>query len=340
MKFDANGWLDEAIEIDYTNKSMSREGHKITHIVNHGTAGGNSAEGIANYFAASDVQASAHFVIDQQGEIAQGIPLSLAAWGNGIITPGHASYIREDINPNLYTASIEHCKAHDDNSDALTAIQEQKSLELIKCICDTYGVPKKPGDAGGGIISHADIDPVNRSRCPGQYNWDKLWAYLKGQTTMTIDLSTPGVDTYFKATNDPAVWQCLKTGFLIGHGILGFYKKFGGDAMCGLTYLGLPTSNERAVAGHPGVVEQDFERATARYDTGHSLDNPPQSKDVYLIHVEQNPLVTKALAQVADLQKQIAALQHPQPANLVQINTLSKQIADDVQLILNLSSAQ
>src|SRR2546429_1041906 len=131
MKFDANGWLDEAIEIDYLNKSMDRQGHKITHIVNHGTAGGTSAQAIAQYFATSAVDASAHFVIGQDGAIVQGVPLSLAAWGNGIITAGHASYIREDVNPNLYTVSIEHVKPSTDNSDALTPIQAQKSFELI-----------------------------------------------------------------------------------------------------------------------------------------------------------------------------------------------------------------
>ncbi len=183
MKFDSNGWLDEAIEIDYLNKSMDRQGHNITHLVVHGTAGGSSAQGIANYFATSDVDASAHIEVDQAGVIAQGIPLSLAAWANGVIGAGHASYIREDINPNLYTASIEFVKASTDNSDALTPIQQQKGFELIKCICDTYNIPKRAGDANGGIIRHADIDPVNRARCPGAFNFDALWNYLSGGTT-------------------------------------------------------------------------------------------------------------------------------------------------------------
>src|SRR2546421_8565101 len=118
-----NGWIDEAIEIGYDNKSMSRQGFKVTHIVLHGTAGGSSAEGIANYFATSDVQASAHIIIDQAGNVVQGISTHDAAWGNGIITAGHASYIREDINPNLYTVSIEHVKHATDNSNAVTGIQ-------------------------------------------------------------------------------------------------------------------------------------------------------------------------------------------------------------------------
>jgi N-acetyl-anhydromuramyl-L-alanine amidase AmpD len=190
MKFDSNGWLDEAIEIDYLHKSMDRQGHKITHICLHGTAGGTSAQGIANYFATSNVQASAHLIIDQIGNIAQGIPLSLAAWANGALTVGHAPYLPDNVNPNLYTVAIEHCKSSTDNSNALTDIQARKSFELIQCICDTYRVPKQEGNANGGIIKHADIDPVNRARCPSTYPWDQLWAFLKGgggKTTSFID---------------------------------------------------------------------------------------------------------------------------------------------------------
>jgi N-acetyl-anhydromuramyl-L-alanine amidase AmpD len=195
MKFDTNGWLDGAIEIDYLNKSMDRQGHKITHLVIHGTAGGSSAQGIANYFATSDVDASAHIEVDQAGIIAQGIPLSLAAWANGVITPGHASYIREDVNPNLYTASIEFVKSSTDNSNALTPIQQKVGFELIKCICDTYNIPKRAGDAKGGVIKHADIDPVNRARCPGNFDFPALWTYLQGGNKPMPTQPTTNQDT-------------------------------------------------------------------------------------------------------------------------------------------------
>jgi N-acetyl-anhydromuramyl-L-alanine amidase AmpD len=184
MKFDANGWLDEAIEIDYLNKSMSRQGYGITHICLHGTAGGTSAQGIATYFRDGGVDASAHIIIDQAGTVVQGVPLSAAAWGNGILTPGHADYLPGNINPNLYTVSIEHVKASTDNSNPLTDIQKQKSFEVIRCICDTYGIPKRSGDATGGIISHSDIDPINRARCPGPYPFEELWTFLGQEASM------------------------------------------------------------------------------------------------------------------------------------------------------------
>lgn len=179
MKFDSLGWLDEAVEIDYLNKSMDRQGYAIKYIVLHGTAGGTSAQNIGAYFRNSAVDASAHFIIGQDGTVVQGVPVTLASWANGVLTAGHASYLSENINPNLYSVSIEHVKPSTDNSDQLTAIQAQKSFELIQCLCDTYNIPKHAGDASGGIISHADVDPINRARCPGPYDWNGLWQYLQ-----------------------------------------------------------------------------------------------------------------------------------------------------------------
>jgi hypothetical protein len=191
MQFDANGWLDVATEVDYSANSMSRQGYSIKYLVLHGTAGGNSAQGVGEYFKSTIGGAnpvSSHLIIDQQGNVVQGVPMSLAAFANGVITNGHAAYLPDpSINPNLYTASIEFVKPSTDNSDALAPIQQQVGFEVIKCICDTYDIPKRAGDANGGIIKHADIDPINRSRCPGTLDWNALWAYLaNGGNTMNI----------------------------------------------------------------------------------------------------------------------------------------------------------
>src|SRR5262249_32600539 len=119
-----------------------------------------------------------------------------------------------------------------------------------------------------------------------RYPWDALWQYLGGgeEEPMTIDITTPHVGDYFTGSAD--VWQCKKNNLLVGHGLLDFYKKFGGDALCGLTYMGLPTTNEISVASHPGVVFQRYERAIAVYDPGHVLDNPPGSGPVYTAHLD------------------------------------------------------
>lgn len=183
MQFDNLGWLDEAIEIDYLNKSMDRQGYAPTHIVLHSTAGGTRAEDIATYFATSPVQASAHFVIGQDGHIVQGVNCNAAAWGNGILDNPRLPF-NPAINPNFYTISIEHCKPSLDNSDALTPAQQVSSFRLVQAICEEYHIPKKRGDVSGGIVEHADFDSVTRARCPGLYPWDELLTFLKGTQPM------------------------------------------------------------------------------------------------------------------------------------------------------------
>jgi len=177
LKFDSNGWLDQAIEYDYTHRSESRQGHKIKYVVIHGTAGGTSAEGIAVGFRDGDRVASAHLIIDQQGKIAQGIPLRDAAWANGILGDNRAPFIPSDINPNLYTAGIEFVKESRENLNELTPIQFEVGFEVIMCVCDTYDIPKRSGDANGGILAHWDI---SATACPGPFPWNELWLYLKG----------------------------------------------------------------------------------------------------------------------------------------------------------------
>lgn len=134
-------------------------------------------------------------------------------------------------------------------------------------------------------------------------------AFPKGEQTMTINLNTPRVSYYFEGSND--VWRCKQTGFLVGHGILSFYRKFGGDALCGLTYLGLPLSNETGVSGHPGIVYQRFERGVLAYDPHHTIDSPPGAGDVYCMHIDsglgQDPRITQLQLLTAQLQQSISA---------------------------------
>lgn len=120
-----------------------------------------------------------------------------------------------------------------------------------------------------------------------------------------IDLTNGTVASHF--SGDDTIWTCKDNGFVVGHAILDFYRKFGGDALCGLTYLGLPKTNELTVVGYPGVTVQEFERAAVRYDPGKVLDNPPGSGSVYVIHVGQDPRTVAMLKQIADLQQQLNA---------------------------------
>jgi hypothetical protein len=130
-----------------------------------------------------------------------------------------------------------------------------------------------------------------------------------------ITLDTPRVSQYFDGSAN--VWHCKKNGYFVGHAILSLYQKFGGDALCGVTYLGLPLSNETAVSGHPGVVYQRFERGVLAYDPQHTIDSPPDSGNVYSMHIDsglgQDPRIAQLQAQIAQLQQPISA---PTPQTL------------------------
>lgn len=336
MQFDNQGWLSEAIEFDYTHRSESRQGYKIKYVVIHATAGGSSAEQIAIGFRDGERVASAHLIIDQQGKIAQGIPLSLAAWANGVLGANRKPFIPSNINPNWYTVSIEFVKSSPDNSNALTPIQFQIGCEVVRCICDAYGIPKHPGDANGGILAHWDI---SATACPGPIPWQELWNYLAGnqsqeEVPMVIDLSTPGVSNFFKG-KDP-IWECtapgISNGKLIGHAILKFYREFGGNGLCGLTHLGLPQTNELQT-GKPGVVMQRFERAVVAWDPNHVLDRAPGSGPAYLMHITnglgQDPRIADLQAKLLQANAENADLKEQLEAG----NVITQEIKDDILVL-------
>jgi hypothetical protein len=149
------------------------------------------------------------------------------------------------------------------------------------------------GIAGDGNVLVAD--PANAGAFPRRYKLDRLNFITlvavilpsmpvppQGEVMSTIDLTDPTVAQYFTQTSD-GQWQCKQTGYIVRKGILAFYRSFGQNAYCGLTYLGLPKSNEEPVAGHSGVVKQRFERAVLAYDPNHQIDHPPGASDVYLL---------------------------------------------------------
>src|SRR5689334_16367631 len=129
------------------NCFAGRDGYQPHWLIVHGTAGFTTAQDVASYFATSASQVSSHYVIGQDSTVIQCVSEEDAAWGNGILDPGHDSWWVESINPNYVTISIEHVKPHTDNSDVLTEAQKQASFTLIEDICNRWGIPKRKADA-------------------------------------------------------------------------------------------------------------------------------------------------------------------------------------------------
>ncbi len=127
-----------------------------------------------------------------------------------------------------------------------------------------------------------------------------------------IDLSNPTIAAYF--TQAAMGWNCKQTGKNIHGAILDFYQHYGNAAFCGLTYLGLPLSNEVPL-DTSGAVKQYFERGCLIYDVAHKYDNPPGGGQVYLAHVYgglgEDPLIADLQKQVSQLQTELSQAQQP-----------------------------
>jgi N-acetyl-anhydromuramyl-L-alanine amidase AmpD len=265
------GWLDEAIEINCMHKSMSRAGYKPTHIVLHGTAGGSSAENIGNYFRTSDVLSSTHFVVGKDAHIVQCISCDVAAFGNGVLNNPRLPF-PANVNPNLYTISIEHVKQATDNSDEITSAQLDAAVRLTKILCETYGIPARRGDAHSGIITHADFDSVNRERCPGPYPWDAYWAALKPkqEEIMELTMAHPFAKAYYRDLGN-GVWQRIDKPEIKVFGEIGkFYRACFHPLAGGILRL--------AVTGEIYDWQEEFGIVIQIFETGAIIVFDPKGK--------------------------------------------------------------
>lgn len=302
------------LQILNDNHWDGRQGYQPRWIILHGTAGGSSAQAVATFFQSTvgtANPASTNYVIGQDGTIVQTVSEDDAAYANGVVTDGHDPWWSpyNNPNPNWVTISIEHVKPSTDNSDDLTPEQKAASFSLVQDICDRWNIPKRKADAAGGITGHFSMDPVNRARCPGSYPWDELWTFLSGEDEVMI-LQREQVASYFPSGDDQ-IWKC-KNGHTLGHGMLTFYRSFGNKDLCGLTYLGLPLTDE--YSPQQNLIVQRFERGVLAYDPKHLVDNPPGSSDaVYLMHIDigpgKDPQVDQLKAQVGQLQEKIIQIQ-------------------------------
>ncbi|MBN2287055.1 MAG: N-acetylmuramoyl-L-alanine amidase [Tissierellales bacterium] len=143
----------------HTNFS-EREGYIPKIIVNHISEG--SRDSCISWFTSPENKvSSAHFLVDQAGEIYQFVKLEKMAWANGL-------YIKE--NPNLFSISIEHEGIYRLTKGKLTDRQLASSIALHRYIIaeikEKYGyqiiVNRK------NILGHCDIDPVRKPFCPGE----------------------------------------------------------------------------------------------------------------------------------------------------------------------------
>src|SRR5258708_8114422 len=225
---------------------------KKSFLILHGTAGGATATGIAEYFKSTEGSSNpvaSNYIVDQAAQVVQCVQEKDGAYGQGVVT--NPNWLG---NPNLYCLSIEHVKASTDNSDALTPIQQAVSFALIRDICQRNDIGMLDATRQTGITGHFAIDPVNRSRCPGTFPWDGLWAYL-------------GDDTMAKKYQEQAALDCWSSVLQLSNGGVpqtgtGIYDAWKTALFAGTQY-GPPISHEYGSVDWSGkpIVVQEFAHA-------------------------------------------------------------------------------
>lgn len=183
------------------------------------------------------------------------------------------------------------------------------------------------GDEEPGTITMLDPYP-GKPYTKSDKEWTELllnnqiWVLEKLEKEddmLSIDLNVPEVSAHFKQQNATS-WVCLQTGKAIHDAMLTFYRTFGRNDCCGLTFLGLPVSNEISLGN--GVTKQFFERGVLVYDPQRKIDNPTKSSgSVYLAHLyDGGPGTDPALV---DLQKQLKDAQNA-TQNSASLDTVKK----------------
>lgn len=168
---------------------------------------------------------------------------------------------------------------------------------------------------------------------------------IPGEDVVTINLSNSTVAYFFEA--DGSSWKCKQTGHIINAGaMLNFYVAFGGTALCGLTYLGLPISDEVAMPGKTSVTYQRFERGALVNDAAHAYDGPPSAGAVYLAHLDNGqpqadyakPLTAPLAAQLAQAQADLADAKNKLAAETTALTAEQAQDASDEQKLADAQS--
>lgn len=173
-------------------------GNSMQRVVIHGTASNGPQTGyqLATGAEFNDGQsASVTYINDVDGTVYQIVQESDSHWGNCCITgteapagyypiPGTADYHLHGlidtgqpgaVNMNHSTIAIENVKHDCCNADSLTSAQYNSLVSLVADICHRRGIlPVK-----GSVIGHFDLDPVNRARCPGTFDWPRFYTDLQ-----------------------------------------------------------------------------------------------------------------------------------------------------------------
>lgn len=170
-----------AIESYVDDSRVFVDQNKCKAIVIHKTAGFNKASDCAAFFANTPTEVSSTYIVGLDGEVIQCVREKDGAGANCCLENGHDGYWDQfnGANLNLFTISIEHIDPSNDNSSPLTGAQKRASFALVQDICSRRNISYRD------IKTHSSIAPTSRARCPGNYPFEELVAFIKDNPHVT-----------------------------------------------------------------------------------------------------------------------------------------------------------
>lgn len=230
----------------------SRDGQKPCLIVWHIADG--TYNGTVAWECNPNSGISSHFVLGENGEVAQLVPLTEAAYTQGVVKkPTHPLVkMRTNVNPNLYCISIECAGYWSKTKGKLTEKQLQAAAELTKHIVAEvkriYGV-EIPIDRQH-MIGHCEINTVTRPHCPGElFPYDELISLAK--TDKPSEKPTVAVNQSYQYTVQVGAFQTMASALplhdkLTKLGYFTFYDKTDMVKVCVGKFKDKPTAQKTA----------------------------------------------------------------------------------------------
>ena len=149
-----------------SNYGGKRSTSSIKYIVIHYTANdGDSAKGNGNYFKNNNVEASAHYFVDDK-DIVQSVPDNYVAWSVGGKKWNNNGGRLYGIATNNNTLNIELCDTQKNGTIAATTATIENALSLVRQKMSEYGIDKNH------VIRHYD---VTGKSCPAYWVNDDRW---------------------------------------------------------------------------------------------------------------------------------------------------------------------
>lgn len=237
----------------FTTPNQSNRGsYKPLYIVWHIAEG--TYNGTVTWEQNPQSQTSSHFVLGKGGEVAQLVPLDMAAWTQGVVkSPTHA-YVKahSGVNPNLYCISIECEGKWNETKGKLTDKQLAAAAELTRHIVSEvkriYGTTISIDREH--MIGHCEINTVTRPHCPGElFPYDELISLAKSDKPP--EKPTVAVNPSYQYTVQVGAFQTMASALplhdkLAKLGYFTFYDKTDMVKVCVGKFKDKPTAQRTA----------------------------------------------------------------------------------------------